>query len=298
MDFNVDRLRAFIVVARTGNLSSAAKELGTTQPNLGRQMTALEKEVRLTLFVRHSRGLHLTQQGQDFLKLCNDIVGRLAHGTDVIREKGFEPEGMLTLATGTGSLEDIAKSLPSFSQNYPKLNFHFSPKINVLQLQVGDADASFSPLLFSDPDLVQHHVYDMILRIYATPDYLRSHSKLKDLDNLESHKLVVYEGENENIFNSQIINPKTMDFYTKPFINVNSGPSMRFCLLNHLGIGPYAYDQELEEKNLLVDVFPDISDYKIPYYYSYHRRLEGSPKIKVFHEFLKNAIRTRQRADS
>ncbi len=55
LDFNLDRLRSFIVVARTGNLSAAAKELGTTQPNLGRQMTALEKEVRLTLFSRHSR---------------------------------------------------------------------------------------------------------------------------------------------------------------------------------------------------------------------------------------------------
>ena len=42
MDFNLDRLRAFIVVARSGNLSAAARELGATQPNLGRQMTAFE----------------------------------------------------------------------------------------------------------------------------------------------------------------------------------------------------------------------------------------------------------------
>jgi DNA-binding transcriptional LysR family regulator len=297
VDFNLDRLRTFIVVARTSNLSAAAKELGATQPNVGRQMTALEKEVRLTLFFRHSRGIYLTKQGEDFLELCHDIVGQLAQRTDVIREKGFEPEGTLTVATGTGSLEDIVKNLSSFSQLYPKLNFHFSPKINVFQLQIGDSDVSFSPILFSDPDLVQHHVYDMILRIYATPNYLKSHSKLEALDDLKSHQLVVYEGENQNVFNSQVINPQTMDFYKNPFVKVNSGPSMRFCLLNHLGIGPYAYDQELEEKKLLVDVFPGMTDYRIPYYYAYHRRLDGSPKIKVFHDFLKEAIRTRQRPE-
>jgi DNA-binding transcriptional LysR family regulator len=296
MDFNLDRLRVFIVVARTRNLSAAARELGTTQPNVGRQMVALEKEVNLVLFVRHSRGLYLTKQGEEFLKLCLDIVGQIAQRTNVIREKDFEPEGTLTIATGTGSLEDIAKSLSSFSQNHPKLNFYFSPKINVLQLQLGDADASFSPVFFSDPDLIQHHVYDMVLRIYATPTYLQSHSKLKDLDNLESHRLIAYEDENKNIFNSQIINTKTMDFYAHPFIKVNSGPSMRFCLLEHLGIGPYAYDQELEEKKLLVDVFPNMSDYKIPYYYAYHKRLDGSPKIKAFYDLLKEAIRTRQRS--
>ena len=69
MNLNLDRLKAFTVVARIGNLSGAAKELGTTQPNLGRQMTALESETRLPLFSRHSRGLYLTKQGEDFLEL-------------------------------------------------------------------------------------------------------------------------------------------------------------------------------------------------------------------------------------
>ena len=63
MDFNLHHLRSFIIVARTGNLSAAAYELNTTQPNLGRQMTALEKEVNLVLFARHPRGLGLTKQG-------------------------------------------------------------------------------------------------------------------------------------------------------------------------------------------------------------------------------------------
>jgi DNA-binding transcriptional LysR family regulator len=43
-------LKSFLTVARKGNLSAAAKELGCTQPNLGRQMTALAKEVGMEHF--------------------------------------------------------------------------------------------------------------------------------------------------------------------------------------------------------------------------------------------------------
>src|SRR5476649_204028 len=107
MDFNLNHLRSFIVVSRLGNLSAAAKELGTTQPNLGRQMTALEKEVNLILFVRHSRGLALTKQGEEFLNLCFDVVGRLAQGTDFIRDKGLEPQGNFHFLSGMGLLDVV-----------------------------------------------------------------------------------------------------------------------------------------------------------------------------------------------
>jgi len=113
VDFNLDRLRSFIVVGRTGTLSAAAKELGTTQPNLGRQMTLLEKEVNLVLFVRHLRGLGLTKQGQEFLDLCQDIIGRLAQETGVIREGALEPEGNLHFLSGVGTLEDILGNSPA-----------------------------------------------------------------------------------------------------------------------------------------------------------------------------------------
>jgi DNA-binding transcriptional LysR family regulator len=294
VDFNLDRLRAFIVVARTGNLSAAAKELKTTQPNLGRQMTALEKEVRLTLFVRHSRGLHLTKQGQDFLELCNDIVGQLAQRTDIIREKELEPEGLLKVSTGTGSYEDIIKCIYSFSQRFPKLSFQFSSSINVLQLQIGDSDVAFSPILFNDPDLIHTHIYDMVLRIYATPQYLRTNPKPNTLNDLKSHRLIVFNDEKQEHLNLHISGQDIAN-HDGSFIKVNSGPSMRLALLNHLGIGSYPYDKELVDKNILVDIFPEMPDHKIPYYCVYHRRLENSPKVKIFLEILKEAVLPRIR---
>ena len=176
MDFNLDKLRAFIVVARMGNLSSAAKELGTTQPNLGRQMTALQNEVNLTLFFRHSRGLSLTKHGEDFLNVCKDIVGQLIQKVDIIREKDLFPEGNLKIITGLGTTEEILGSLAKFSNKFPKVDFTFLSTIEIYQFHIGEADVGIIPIYYSDPDIVQEILYESRLRIYASPYYLEKNS--------------------------------------------------------------------------------------------------------------------------
>lgn len=289
MDFNLNHLRSFIVVARTGNLSAAAKELGTTQPNLGRQMTALEKEVNLVLFARHSRGLDLTKQGQEFLELCQDIVGRLAQGTNVIREKDSDPEGNFHFLSGVGLLETVLENIALFSEKFPKITFSFSSIINAYQLQIGEADASVIPVFqtTSDLEFIQRPLYDTTMRVCASPRYLQLHSMPKTLKDLQFHKVIVYVGETQEVeLNKQIINEETASLLS-PFMKVSTVPAMRTALINGAGIGCYAYKQDIMERGLLVDVFPDMPDQIVSYYYTYHKRLEGSPKIEAFYEFLK-----------
>ncbi len=291
-------LKSFLTVARKGNLSAAARELNATQPNLGRQMTALSKEVGMELFIRHSRGLELTEQGREFLELCQNIVGQLEQGTTLIKEKNSEAKGLLKFITGSGTLERVLENTPAFTEKFPQLNIQFNSIVNVLQcqqFQTGDVDVGLIPLTFNDPELIQHHLFDMLLRVYASPIYLKLHSIPKTPKGLEGHKLIIYSGDNQEVFNKNVIDGETKNFYTPPFFTVNSGLSMRAALVNGLGVGCYAYDQNLIEKNRLVDIFPDMPDQKIPYYYTYHKRLEGSPKIQAFHEFLKDVVKVWQR---
>ena len=296
MDFNLDRLRAFVIVARTGNLSAAAKELCTTQPNLGRQMTALEKEVGLTLFVRHSRGLSLTKQGEEFLALCKNIVGQIAQGIDVIREKDFEPEGSLKIGTGIGTSDTILENISEFIQKFPKIYFSFISTIDIYHFQIGDADVGIIPTVYSDPDIIQHVLYESALRIYAAPSYIETHSKPKDLSDLKHHKLISYVGNDEMSDKEINIHLQDINLHIHPLIKVNNGLALRRALLSGLGISIYEYDRRLIESNLLVDIFPDMPDKKIPYYYTYHKRLESSPKIQAFHDFMKEVVKVWERS--
>ena len=57
--------RAFLAVLRDGTLSGAARELGLTQPTLGRQIAELERRLGTALFVRSQRGLVPTDAARD-----------------------------------------------------------------------------------------------------------------------------------------------------------------------------------------------------------------------------------------
>ena len=55
--FDWNRARSFLVTAEEGSYSAAARALGIAQPTIGRQVTALEEELGVTLFERVGRGL-------------------------------------------------------------------------------------------------------------------------------------------------------------------------------------------------------------------------------------------------
>ncbi|EXL01274.1 LysR family transcriptional regulator [Aquamicrobium defluvii] len=56
-------LRAFVAVAREGNVTRAAEQLRITQQAVTLQLKRLARETGITLFRRVSTGLSLTQEG-------------------------------------------------------------------------------------------------------------------------------------------------------------------------------------------------------------------------------------------
>ena len=63
-------LRAFVIVARTGNLTRAATSLHLTQPAVSLRLKHLQETLKLTLFSRTAHGLTLTRDGQALLPLA------------------------------------------------------------------------------------------------------------------------------------------------------------------------------------------------------------------------------------
>ncbi len=71
------QLRTLIHVAELGSLSKAADRLRIAQPALSRQVRLLEAELGVALFVRHGRGMVLTEQGRAALAHAQRIQAEL-----------------------------------------------------------------------------------------------------------------------------------------------------------------------------------------------------------------------------
>lgn len=73
------QLRYFVAVAEAGHMTRAAARLGMQQPPLSQQIRALEMRLGTELFVRHPKGVTLTDAGQvllvDSRRLLADAAG-------------------------------------------------------------------------------------------------------------------------------------------------------------------------------------------------------------------------------
>lgn len=125
-------LQYFLAVAREENITRAAESLHLTQPTLSRQLTQLEEELGVELFVREKRRIGLTAQGVLFRRRAQEILDLVEKTEKEVAEKEEVVAG--NIAIGCGELEAVQillDVLTAFKQRYPQITF---------SLIAGDAD--------------------------------------------------------------------------------------------------------------------------------------------------------------
>ncbi|HHY1425162.1 TPA: LysR family transcriptional regulator AmpR, partial [Yersinia enterocolitica] len=78
----LNSLRAFEAAARQLSFTKAAIELNVTHAAISQQVKALEQRLNCRLFIRISRGLVLTTEGENLLPILNDSFDRIADTLD------------------------------------------------------------------------------------------------------------------------------------------------------------------------------------------------------------------------
>ncbi len=119
---DISQLRTLIHVAELGSLSKAADRMHIAQPALSRQMRLLEEELGVRLFVRHGRGMVITEQGRDVLAHAVRVMTEL----DEIRARTSDANAPLTGQIAIGMPPTVADiiSVPlvtAFGKAHPKV---------------------------------------------------------------------------------------------------------------------------------------------------------------------------------
>ena len=73
----ISQLRAFVEIAKLGQLTRAADRLHLSQPALSGQLKALEESLGVSLFERSSSGMTLTSGGRSLLRAICAVCGEV-----------------------------------------------------------------------------------------------------------------------------------------------------------------------------------------------------------------------------
>lgn len=175
----------FNAVAETGNLSKAAKLLYISQPAISRAVSKLEQSLSVRLFIRNSRGVHLTEEGKllyEHTKTAFDSLRKAEEGIKRIQNLGA---GHLHIGVDTSLYKHILlPQLQEFIQDHPHV------QINIKCLTSSEAirlleEGNLDMALISEPTSIHNLEFlpiAAIQDIFVASDAYLKNLKLREQD--------------------------------------------------------------------------------------------------------------------
>lgn len=178
MDDGLDRFdwnhaRALLAVADHGSYSAAAKVLRTTQPTIGRQISALEEQLRVTLVEREGRGIALTPAALALVEHAREMGEGARRLALTASGRSEALEGVVTLSVGEIlAVHVLPPVLAEIREQYPGLRLDVIASNTTSDLRRREADIALRNYRPEDEELVAVRLPEWRGGWYASSAYL------------------------------------------------------------------------------------------------------------------------------
>jgi DNA-binding transcriptional LysR family regulator len=170
-------LEIFVRTVDTGSLSATARSLDLTPAAASAALKRLEEELQAPLFVRSTRSLRLTREGEVFLAHCKPALAALRDAQLELASGRQQVRGMLQLAAPSDFGRNLLLPwLEAFQQMHPEIQYRLHLSDRVTNVYSDLVDAAFrqgeppdSSMLALPLDLTNRRV------LCASPAYLEKH---------------------------------------------------------------------------------------------------------------------------
>lgn len=191
---NWSLVQNFLAVADAGSLSAAARRLGCSQPTLGRQIQALERDLGITLFSRHARGLVLTDAGAELVPMARQMQNAMQQMVLTAAGKAQQLEGTVRITASIfASHMLLPPILARIRQQEPAIQLDLVPSDTTENLLFREADIAVRMYRPSQPELIVRHVTDIELGVFAARSYLDRRGRPETADDLLNFDLIGYD---------------------------------------------------------------------------------------------------------
>ena len=286
-------LAVFVRAAESGSFSRAGRELGLSQPSVSRIVGELETRLGVTLLLRTTRRINVTDAGALFLDRAREILAELEDAEDAAR--GLDSlRGTIRLALPVvyGTREIIPR-LPKFLTLHPLLRVEMSVADNRQDLVAEGADVAIRLGALGDSAFGARRLETLERMMVASPAYLKAHGTPKTPADLAAHDCIFGPGNFGRDSWSFNRNGAEISVDVRGRIHTNSGPGAFASVMTGLGIAMVSTAMAGPEikQGLLV---PVLRGYKLPPV-EVHAVFPGGPrpstKVRALVDFLARELK-------
>src|SRR5579859_1633257 len=235
----LDGVEAFLSVAQHRSFRKAAADLRVTPSAISQAVRALEARIGAALFVRTTRSVGLTETGQRFLSRAKPAFEELVAASQVARDLGQRPYGLLRLTVPRAVMPVLLEPLiATFRQSYPDVEVEVSISEDLVDLAAGGFDAGVRLGQFIAADMVAVRLSPPFpLIVVGSPDYLRGRKRPESIDDLRQHACLRMRRSNGAIAPWSFVSGKKVieAIVSGPF-TANDYPSLIGAAIQNMGL--------------------------------------------------------------
>ncbi|HWB78281.1 MAG TPA: LysR family transcriptional regulator [Nannocystaceae bacterium] len=286
--FDWNHARAFLLTAEEGSFSAAGRALGIAQPTIGRQVAALEEELKVTLFDRVGNALALTNAGMDLLEHLRTMGEAATRVSLAAAGKSASIEGTVCI---TASELIAAHILPPFiarlRREHPGIELEIVAANAPRDLRRREADIAIRNFTPTQGDLFAKKIADRYARMYASPAYLKRIGNPKTPAGLAKAELFAFDRTELMIKGLRALG---LELTTRNFPIVTENHLVQWELAKQ-GVGICIVMEQVGDAEPKVRrVLPELPPLPVPVWLATHRELKTSRRIRVVFDLLADAL--------
>lgn len=183
---------SFVRAAELSSFSKAAQALSIKSSTVSRHIGELERDLRIALFNRSTRGLVLTEGGRTFLPLAKRALAALEEARQATAELNHSPQGRLRVLMPTAfARRQLLPHLPTFMQDFPDIAIDAVVSDESLPLIEAGFDLAINIGAPGDSGLMGRRLLGVRECLCATDAYLRQFGAPKHPEQVATHTCLI-----------------------------------------------------------------------------------------------------------
>ncbi|NBA93578.1 LysR family transcriptional regulator [Pseudomonas sp. R5(2019)] len=285
-------LHSFVLVAQKGSFAAAAMSEGVTPAMLGRRLDSLEKRLGVKLMHRSTRGLHLTELGEQLLERARGLLRDFDEIEADISASGAMVKGNLQVSAPAsfGRLH-VAPHALDFHRKFPHLKLAFNLTDSVIDLVSEGYDMSIRIGGVTDPNYVAVKLFSNHRVVCGTPEYFAKFGTPRTLEELANHNCLAFtlQGGQQRGWTFQR-DGKPVALKVSGNMACNDGELLFSWMRQGLGLG-WRSTWEIRKELASGELVTVLDDYALPDYdimavYPQQRFLPA--KVRYFIDYLRS----------
>ena len=186
-------LEFFVLLARHGSMSAAARDLDITPPAATKRLAQLEERLGVRLVNRTTRNISLTSEGEIYLHYATRILADVREMEDVVSSSRSVSKGLLRINASLGfGRTTIAPLVSAFVNQYPHVEVQLDLTDRPIDLVESGVDLAVRFGTLPDKRLNARRIMPNRRLLCASPRYLERHGMPADLADLATHRCIIH----------------------------------------------------------------------------------------------------------